>query len=87
MFYWWLAKNVWKNMLDKPLISSDISELNTKVMTKKSQWSEPCMQKCLFRHFSIPSHNGFFNDVSVKLIDIADDSDCLKMKYFCEKHL
>ena len=40
---------------------------NNKDNNRKYQRSETCMQEHLFRHFSIPGHNGFLNDISILL--------------------
>ena len=39
---------------------------------------EPCMQEHLFCHFSMASHDGFLNDVSITFIDKTDPSDPLR---------
>ena len=44
---------------------------NYKFSSRKSDKKESCMQKNLYKHFSIPGDMGFLNHVSATLIDIT----------------
>ena len=45
------------------------------------------MQKYLFRHFSSPDRNGFWNDISINFIDKTDPSDPLKREDYWRRTL
>ena len=51
---------------------------NYKSNDRKFQRLESCRQEHLFSHFSMASHDGFFNDVSITFIDKTDPSDPLQ---------
>ena len=62
-------------MLNEPLIPSDIVEIATKVTTENFNGLS---QEHLFNHFLSSCHNGFLNDVSVKIIDKMNTLDPFK---------
>ena len=51
---------------------------NYKDNARKFERGEQCMQRHLYEHFNLPDHSGFFNDVSVTLIDKTDPTDPTK---------
>ena len=55
---------------------------NYKCNERKFQGKEPCMQEHLFKHFSLPNHNGFLEDADITFIDKTDPSNPLKRENF-----
>ena len=51
---------------------------NYKDNARKFERGEQCMQRHLYKHFNLPDHSGFLNDVSVTLIDKTDPTDPTK---------
>ena len=60
---------------------------NYKSSSRKFNRKDSCIQEHLYRHFSIPGHTGFLNDVSITLIDKTNKSEPKSREDYCIKIL
>ena len=60
---------------------------NYKDDNRKHSCKESCMQEHLFKSFNSMGHNGFFNNVSITLIDKTDGKNTKKREDYWRRNL